>query len=161
MKIDKYKLSLATILSIISISYYNYDYEYHPNYEILDESDMAYGKYSNGYVYIGDSDYLDSLRDLNGSDIMIYENEKSMKIFSSYRIKDKEYRNEILSILKNYEDTHNKNCDRTIESMRMEWFIHNLLYNLNFKTERTRDVDFENREEELYGNKVLSKILKI
>ena len=161
MKIDNYKLSIAIIVSVLSISYYKSDYNYKPQYEILDESDIAYGKYSDGLVYIGDKDYIDSLSDISYNDVVIYDNEKSMKIFSSYKIEDKNQRNDIINILKDYEIKNNTKNSRSIESMRMEWFVHNLLYKLNYKTERTRDVDFENKEEETYNKKVLSRFLKI
>jgi len=157
----RYKLTLAVILSTISISYFNYDHEYTPEYEILDESNIAYGKYSNGLVYIGDDKFLYELKDVKPGDILIDENEKSMRILASYRIKDKDLRNEIINILKEYEVNNNTKHERSIESMRMEWYVHNLLYNFNIKKERTEDVDFENNEENIYNSKVLSKLLKI
>ena len=161
MKIDRYKLSLAAILSAFSVAYYNYDHEYVPYYKIYDEPGKAYGEYSNGYVYIGDTEYLTSLENINGGDILILDNPKAMTIFSSYRVTNKDERDEILTILKDYEIRNKTLNHRSLESMRMEWFVHNLLYYCNYKTERTRDVDFENNEEKTYNNKMLSKILKI
>ena len=161
MNISNYKLALAAFLSSISISLYNNEYVYEPEYVILDETDGAYGKYSDGLVYIGNKSYINEINEFNDGDILINENGKYVRILSSYKVIDKDKRNEILCILKDYEINHNSKNIRSIESMRMEWFIHNLLYEYDFQIERTRDVDFENWEEYLYKNKILSRILKI
>lgn len=161
MNFSKYKLTLVIIITSLSLTYYNADYEYNCDYEILDDSSNAYGKYSKGLVYIGNEDFFKNIEQINSGDILIDENDKSMKIISSYRILNKNDRNDIINILKNYEQKNNTKYNRSLESMRMEWFVHNLLYYCNIKRERTKDVDFENSEENIYNIKVLSKILKI
>ena len=157
----KRRLAISLIIASLSLTYYKYDYEYNPDYEILDDSELAYGRYSNGLVYIGDSSYLCDLSYINSNDIIINDNNEEITIYSSYKITDKEQRNEIINILKNYEVKNSTYNNRSIESMRMEWFIHNLLYNCHIKRERTKNVDFENNEEKYYNKKILSKIFKI
>ena len=156
-----YKITLIIILSSLSFAYYKDDYEYIPNYEILDEDNVAYGRYCDGLVYIGDEEFLNDLDDLNNGDILINENEESMRVLSSYEIEDKDKRNDILCILKDYEENNKSIHNRSLESMRLEWYIHNLLYDLHIKRSRTKDVDFENNEENIYNSKVLKKVLNI
>ena len=155
MNINKYKLSVFILASLISLGYYKKNNKYIPNYEICDENLKAYGSYNNGYIYIGNKDYLDELNNLNDDDILIEINDKSMKIYSSYRITDKNIRNEILNVLYDYELNSPDGWNRSIESMEVEWFVHNVLYYCNIKRSSTKDVDFENREENIYNKKLI------
>ena len=83
-----------------------------------------------------------------------------MKILSSYKINDSNIRNEILEIIAEYEKTYPSSWNRSINSMRVEWFVHNFLYYLNYEKNRTRDVDFNNSEQEIYSKKLIKKLIK-
>lgn len=160
----KLKLCIGAFISTVGIiSYYNYDYKYEPEYEIINED--AYAKYRNGYIYIGDKAYLDSV-DAKENDICILDDrcstEPNMKIYNSYRITDKDVRNDILCVMLEYDKMmHSDNWNRSIESMRLEWLVHNVCYDLDIETDRTVDVDFTFDEEEKYDKEVLRKILKL
>ena len=84
-----------------------------------------------------------------------------MVICNSCNIRDKDIRNEILEVLCCYEEMYPSRWDRTIESMRLEWFYHNVSYYLNYKVSHSSEVDLNNGDEERYDNKVLSRILRI
>ena len=84
-----------------------------------------------------------------------------MKIYSSYRIDDRDLRNEILEVLCRYEECYPSPWDRTIESMRLEWLMHNYSYFFNHETNRTEDVDLNNKEEEYYDNPILRRMFKV
>ena len=73
---------------------------------------------------------------------------------------DKDERNEILTVLKEYDSMYNTEWDRSIESMRVEWTVHNMLYDLHYESARTKHVDLDNSEEELYSNPILQRLLK-
>ena len=158
-------LALAAAV-IIGTTYYSVDHVYHPTYEIIDDSeDKAFGSYSKGKIYIGKALFLQSLTDLSEDDILVLDQRFSptnpnLKIMSSYRITDREQRNEILEVLCRYEECYPSPWERSIESMRVEWTAHNLSYYLNNHRERTTDVDLNNEDEERYDSKVLRKILK-
>ena len=167
---DKKKLKkklLAISASLILITTYgSIDYQYHPNYEIVNEQPCGpFGCYSCGYIYIGNKAYLNSLTNIGENDILVedqrFTEDPNMKIYSSYRIDDKDLRNEILEVLCRYEECYPSPWDRTIETMRLEWTMHNLSYFFGNQTNRTRDVDLDNNEEEYYDKPVLRKILKL
>ncbi len=84
-----------------------------------------------------------------------------MKIYSSYRIHDKEIRNDILEVLCRYEVCYPSRWNRSIEFMRLEWTIHNISYLFHNRRDRTRDVDLDNFDEKNYDKKILNKILKL
>ena len=156
------KIFLAAILLMI-ITNNQPDYEYHPEYEIL-EGEEAYACYRDGNIYIGDEKYLRSIN-CESKDVLIYDNRNSerteFKIYDSYRIRDKEARNDIIEVLMQYEDDNPTNWHRTKESMRLEWYLHNLSYDLFIKRSSTSDVDLDTVDESIYDNKILRKILKL
>lgn len=165
IEIKKYKkniLYLSTILFFITY-YLKNDYNYNASYEIVD--DTFFATYSNGLVYIGNEKYLDSI-ECNENDILICDSrdkleDPDMVIYNSFNITDKNIRNEILEIVCEYEKNYPSNWNRSIESMRVEWFMHNIGYFFNYKRDRTTDVDLNNNDEEKYNKKILRKVLKI
>ena len=151
------------IAFIIILDYYSKDYEYEPSYEIIKED--AFASYSNGLVYIGSEKYLETIK-YSENDVLICDNRHNLEnpdmiIYNSYRIKNKEQINEILNIICDYEKCYPSKWNRTIESMRLEWYIHNVSYYCNYSISRSINVDLDNNEAEKYKNKVLNKILKI
>jgi len=164
-KIKKKLLAISTALVLLT-AYSSIDHLYQPNYEIVEENPSGpFGCYSCGYIYIGSLTYLKSLTDITENDILVldqrYKADPNMKIFSSYRITDKDLRNEILEVLCRYEECYPSPWNRSIESMRLEWLMHNLSYYINNEPNRAGDVDLNNNEEEYYNNPVLRKIFKI
>ena len=159
-------LAFSTAL-LIATTYYNIDYVYHPSYEIYaNDEDKAFGSYSKGNIYIGPLWYLKSLDNINEDDILVQDqrfniSNPNLKIFSSYRITDKELRNEILEVLCRYEECYPSPWDRSIESMRVEWALHNFSYYFNNRRDRTTDVDLNNEDEEKYDSDIARKILKL
>ena len=73
-------------------------------------------------------------------------------------IHDAEIRNEILEILQEYERQFPSDWDRTTESMRLEWLMHNLSYRFDYQPGRTESVDLNNNDEGKYDNKILQRI---
>lgn len=166
---NKLKKALISIgVCALVFSYYATDYNYDRSYEILD-NDLAFASYCDGNIYIGDGRFL---RDVYTSgvcsegDIFVldkryYSPDPDMKVISSCNIKDKNIRNDIIEVLQIYEEMYPSDWDRTTESMRLEWYMHNASYDFNFEKDRTCDVDLDNDDEEKYDNKILNKILKL
>ena len=156
---------LITGTVIALLAYGGIDHVYTPQYEILEEQSKAFARYSKGLVYIGSQAFLDSLKDIQPGDVLVLDERRdkdpSMKIYSSAKIENLDERNEILEILCRYEECDPTDWDRTIESMRLEWLLHNWSYYLNHKKHRTEDVDLNNKDEEVYDILFLNKILKI
>lgn len=162
--IKKYNNKIISIgVLVLVLSSWLSKYKYKPNYKILD--DEAFASYSNGLIYIGDEDYINSLENVCEGDILIIDErnleDPNMVICNSCNIRDKDIRNEILEVLCCYEEMYPSRWDRTIESMRLEWFYHNMSYYLNYKVSHSSEVDLNNGDEERYDNKVLSRILRI
>ena len=158
------KILCASAACLVLVGYLNKK-SYHPNCEILDEENGAFASYSNGLVYIGDEEYLNSLQNVSSNDILIRdernEQDPNMAVLNSYNITNKEIRNEILEIMCYYEIMNPSDWDRSIESMRLEWFCHNVGYYLNYEVDRTEEVDLNNNDEKKYDNEVLRRVLRI
>ena len=170
MKHKNLKLKKACFVlgaSFVLYTYIKCEHVYKPNYTITEDEEY-FAKYSKGKVYIGSIDYIESLKDkVNKDDILVIDtrntcNDPNMQIISSYEINNKDTRNEILEILLIYEDLYPSKWDRTIESMRLEWFIHNLSHSFNYKKDHSDDVDLDNDDQEKYDNvKILNKLLHL
>lgn len=159
---NKKKLFFATAAVMVT-SVFFCEHHFHPKYKILN-SEEAFAEYSNGVVYIGDIDYIKLIKeDVNENDILVVDerntDDPNMLIYNSYRITSKEERNEILCILEEYERLYPSEWNRSIESMRNEWQVHNLFYLLNYKLDHTTDVDLNNEDEEIFNNYILSRVL--
>ena len=158
---QKIKFLLLSTATILSVALFDVDYNYEPDYQIVDED--YYGTYPLGKIYIGNEDYLKTV-DATYYDVLILDErceKENMKIISSYKINNRDLQNDILNVMLDYEKSYPSVWDRSLESLRVEWYIHNMLYNINYKEYRTKDVDFENNEEELYDNVILKKIFKL
>ena len=161
------KKILFTSILLFVISFYHEDYEYHADYEIISEEDdsLAYAKYRDGLIYIGDREFLSCI-DCQKGDILIEDQRYSlldpnMKIYSSYEIVDKESRNDIIEVIQEYEKKYPSTWNRTKDSMRLEWFLHNIFYDFGYQRNRTTNVDLDNEDEEVYSHKILQKIFKL
>ena len=160
----KRKLAALGIAVAIGTTYCAVDTSYTPQYEILSDS-MAFAECPCGLVYIGDKEFLESIP--RGDRVILIEDQRfsrddpNMKIYNSCQIRDKNDRNDILEVIQEYERCNPSPWDRSIESMRLEWFMHNISYDCSYKQNRTEDVDLDNLDEEKYDNKILRKILKV
>nr|MBP3258742.1 hypothetical protein [Bacilli bacterium] len=160
----KAKKKIFTVITLSMVLWiYSHDHKYSSNYEVLD--DIAYARYENGNIYIGNEEYINSLIDISEYDILVVDERNSsdpnFKIINSYRITDKDTRNDIICAICDYNSEYPCDYYRSVESMRLEWFIHNVSYNLHYEVDRSRDVDFEISEEDDYDSKVLSKLFKL
>ena len=167
----KYKKRLLIYLSItLGIgSYLLYEHPYQNNYTINSEDSDAFGSYSKGNIYIGRLDYLESLKGkIKPGDVLILQgykvdegyNDPNYKIISSYLITDKDDRDDILKVLQIYNQVYPWEFNRSLESMRIEWTVHNILYNLGIEKDRTNEVDLNNGDEEIYSNPIFKSLIK-
>ncbi len=156
------KRVLSFFLAMWMLGNLSYENKMSLNYEIVEDEDY-FARYSRGKVYIGKQEDLGNLQDISERDILILdcrdEKDPDMKVLSSHQIDDPAARAEILQIISEYEKKHPSSWNRTIEAMSVEWGVHNLLYSLNYKQHRTREVDFNNKDEEVYRNKILQYII--
>ena len=161
------KLIIITLLVTIGIVYVP-DHKY-PNTTIQEiDYDSEYIRcfnYSLGHVYIGNYAAINALvGDVEENDVLIIDyrqvEDSDMQILKSYRINDIDIMNEIIEIICYYEKTDPSAWHRTVNSMRNEWKMHNYGYMLNYDISRTRDVDFNNADEEKYASQILRKILR-
>ena len=151
----KRKRILALAASLIFLGHLSYGYKNTSRYEITDSAhSLAFAKYSKGLVYIGSKTFLATIIPQK-NDVLVLdsrdEKDPDMKIFSSYKIVDPMIKDEILKILLQYEKKYPSKWNRTIESMRLEWYIHNIMHFFNYEIDRTTDVDFNNDDENTYN----------
>ncbi len=162
---NKFKKKLITVGIAVTIlsAYCATTPKYDANYELLNDSD-AFACCNCGTVYIGNASFL---RNIPKDDkIILIEDQRkgidpNMKIYDSCSICNKEDRNDILEILGEYERQNPSNWDRSIDSMRLEWLMHNISYDLNIEHNRTTDVDLDNEDENKYSSKLLQYLFRV
>lgn len=107
-----------------------------------------------GNIYIGNEEYLNNLKNVGENDILIldqrYLKNPNVRIYDSYKIDDFYIIDYVLNYLLEYEKNNPSNWDRTIKSMRNEWYLHNLAYKFNYDKKRTKHLDLDNNDEEKY-----------
>ena len=159
---NKRKLLILMSACLLLASCKNVKKEEDKTYEAFPKTDEAYASYSLGNIYIGSKSYLDGLTHLTEHDILVEDQRSSknpnMRIYDSYTISDSAVRKEILEAILEYEKEHPSDWERSIGSMELEWYFHNISYNFSIQTQRSKDVDLDNDAESKYGS-VLQKTL--
>lgn len=137
------------------------DATYIPDYEIVDDN-YIYGKYAYGNIYIVNNDDFNKINPTLTDIIVIDERceRDNMKIISSYVVRDSQIQQDILNVMLEYEKQYPTPWERSLDSMKLEWYMHNIAYALHWQTKRAKDADFETREEKRYNDPVLKYIFK-
>ena len=164
------KAAIFLSMSLGLASYICYDHPYNNYVSINSDESGAIGYYSKGRVFIGDHIYIKSLMgNIRPGDVLIEQGyratgdeslDPNYKIYSSFLIDDKDDRNTILNLLLWYDEQHSFGFNRSLDSLRVEWTVHNILYELGIEKNRTKDVDLNNDDEEKFSNPVLKRLLK-
>lgn len=132
----------------------NYQYNYYD----------YFGTYRNGKVYIGNKNYIDKIYEYESNNVYVIDSRDdtnpNMYICDSSKIMNKDEMNDILELLLEYEKLYPSDWNRSIESMRNEWDVHNILYNLDLLEGHTEAVDLDNEDEDKFNSKILSRILR-
>lgn len=132
-----------------------------PKYNLFVKDDnikdinVFHAKFKTGYVYIGTNEEYEEIKNyLENEDVFIVDertrNDPNLKVLNSYKISDIKDRGKILKIMASYEKLYPSSWNRSIRSMLIEWEVHNVLYNIHYQINRTKDVDFNNADEEVY-----------
>ena len=157
---EKWKRRLAFIGALIILLTYQIKREPELEYEITEDTPY-FATYSGGRVFIDDGDSCFLLED---GDVLILDqrdlSDSNMKVVDSYKIHRYKEKMEILKILECYEECFPSKWERSIDSMQLEWTLHNLCYDFNYQRSSSTDVDFNNDDEDDYDSKILSKLLK-
>ena len=143
-------------------------YKYEKNISLNDNYKNNYydyfGSYRNGNVYIANKKIINKIYKKETNNVYIIDSRNDhnpdMYICDSSKIKDKDEMNDILELLLEYENMFPSTWDRSIESMRNEWDVHNILYNFNLLEGHTKSVDLDNEDEDKFDSKILTKILR-
>ena len=113
-----------------------------------------YAYYGNTEIYIGKEDDINLIRDENDGNIYIvderYEDDPSLSIYDSYRIKRISEIKDVLEVLMQYEKEYPTEWDRSLSSLEKEWVAHNICYYLGYERNRTGHVDLDNNDEDRY-----------
>ena len=162
MRVFKRNILIFALSSITLTALLHRREEKDPYYVVTLEEE-AFGDYSNGSVYIGDKEYLESLEGLDrNNDVLVLDERDSedpcMKIINSYVVDDEEQMKGIIALLCEYEELYPSDWERTEDSLYREWLVHNICHNFHYQLNRTTDVDLNNADESLY-KKLVFRIL--
>ena len=143
--------SMVTLLFVLSSSDIN-----KKNKDLFKLTKVSKNKieYNNGTIYIGNDEYLETIKELGLYDVLVLDDrnnkDPNLKIYNSYKISNPDIRKEIIDGLLFYEEKYPSDWNRTEGSLINEWAAHNFMYNLGYKQRRTIDVDLNNGDEETY-----------
>ena len=166
-KIKKLILLLTTYFTIILTvnasngrNDKNEKYPYNPNPKYTIE---AYSTYSKGNIYIADKDtILDVL--VESDDIYIIDDRNSpnpnMVVVNSYKIRSKEDIDRLIDTILQYEEENPSDWERTRASLYNELKLHNAGFDVGFQRIRTRNVDFDNEDEDKFNTPLLRRLIK-
>lgn len=154
----------ACIIILTSIKFNNHHYS--PEITFNDEynpgSEEPFGTYRRGNIYIGNQEFIDRIFDESTGDVYVIDlrdtDNPDMEIYNSYEFRNRDEMMDILEVLQEYERRYPTDWDRSNSSMMNEWRVHNILYDFSFERSHTREVDFDNLDEEIYNSKLLTKI---
>lgn len=125
---------------------------YNKEYNITHDS--LYASFNEKNVYIGKTE--NNNHNASSKNIYIYDNRNkdnpNMTIYNSYKITNIVDMLKLLQILTAYESEYPSEWNRSINSMLIEWIVHNICYYLEFEQNRTKEVDLDNAEEIKYLN---------
>lgn len=150
---------------LVLVTSYLKEHKYKPEYRIINSLEDSFcAEYPDGCIYVGDEDYLKDISTEDG-DVLVEDRRDGENpdfcIYDSYKVNDKDSRNDILEVLCLYEEMYPSDWDRSLESMRLEWFMHNVSHYFDYKRDHSTDVDLDNEDEEKYDNKVLRKLFRL
>lgn len=133
------------------------------NYQIL-KNEKAYARYDDGLIYIISDKEKPNIK-LNKGDILVIDSRRkkdpNMIVKSSFEIRNKDKRNTIINVIQEYEKDYPSKWERSNETMRLEWLIHNMSCDCNYKSSHSCSVDFNNGDEKKYNKKILSWLFGI
>ena len=126
------------------------NWEYLYGYERKPEPAKNIGTTSSGKnVYVGsDGDYAASSNSVKVVDSR-KQDDPNIKIIESFRVNERTEMIEISSMLLAYNDENPSipSWNRTLNSMVIEWDIHNKVYDMGYARDSTADVDLNNKDE--------------
>ena len=113
-----------------------------------------YAKLGNEEIFIVGKEYAEKYVTDNSPNIYIIDDrlddDPDISICNSYKYKDIDDINTILNLLLEYEANNPSLWNRSFKSMKDEWLMHNICYYLHIQKDRTKQVDFNNGDEEIY-----------
>lgn len=146
---------LALAATLFVLGHVSYSHKYTSEYTIFDRPfSKAYARYKDGLVYIGSEEFLADI-ETNPGDVLVIDDrhaeDPNMRIISSYKLRDLNDMADVIRILLEYENNNPSEWNRSFMSMLIELYAHNASHTLHYSTNRTTDVDFNNKDEDVYN----------
>lgn len=166
MKKKKYNILLLSILcSILNTESVKAEHYVEINKYYQQDLLEPFASYENGNIYIGNDIYLDMISEFaSDTDILIkderFDTDPNFKIYNSYKILDGDVQDEVIEVLYKYNELYPSEWNRTYNSLKNEWYFHNLMHSFNYHTYQTTDVDFNNYDENNYNSITPKKIYR-
>lgn len=133
---------------------YNLNSEYNGNGEYFGSC--------NGYdVYFGSENELKQYSK-NDKNICIIDGSRGLnpnyKICDSYRITNEQEMYNIIGIIMEYDKLYPSRWHRSLDGLQIEWYLHNVCYEMNIFIDRSDSVDLDMRDYFIFEDSVLKLI---
>lgn len=137
----------------------NYSYQLNDSFKKgNDEPFATYGEYEIFFV-----NKQGEILTNDENDVYIVDSRSkfnsSFKICDSYRITNEEDMLNIIAIILKYEEMYPSKWTRTMDGLIIEWYVHNVCYEMNILVERSKDVDLDHKDALFFESDIIKFIL--
>jgi hypothetical protein len=117
----------------------------------------------NGYnIYFGNEEDLQKYLD-NKNNICVIDSSRGInpnyKICESYRITSEEEMYNIIGVIMEYDKLYPSNWHRSVDGLQIEWYLHNVCYEMNIFVDRSESVDLDMRDYFIFEDKLLKLVM--
>lgn len=130
------------------------------NSEYSDNDD--YFASCNGYnIYFGNAESLKQ-HSKNDKNICIIDSSKGLnpnyRVCDSYRITNEQEMYNIIGVIIEYSKLYPSSWHRSLDGLQIEWYVHNICYEMNILVDRSDSVDLDMRDYFIFEDSVLKLI---
>lgn len=137
----------------------NMSYEINEDYE---RGGAPFASYHDFDIYFGSEEYLESYI-FDSDNICVVDgrggNNPTLRVCNSYRITNEEDMFNILGVIMEYEEKYPSKWCRTLEGLQIEWYVHNVCYEMNILIKSSKSVDLDMRDAILYEDRIVKLFL--
>lgn len=126
------------------------------------EDENYFGSCDGYDIYFGSEDELREYVD-NDRNICVIDGRRNLnpnyKICHSYRITNEQDMYNILGVILEYDKLYPSKWNRSIDGLQIEWYLHNVCYEMNIFIDRSESVDLDMRDFFIFEDSVLKLIM--
>ena len=126
------------------------------------QGECYFGSCDGHDIYFGSEDELKVFSN-NENNICIIDSRLGLnpnyKICDSYKITNEQEMYNIIGVIMEYDNLYPSRWHRSLDGLQIEWYFHNLFYEMNILVDRSESVDLDMRDYFIFEDFVLKLIM--